>query len=80
MLNLPLSQIKRARGPQKASAKGRKAAHKIVAEQAMAESNGHMSLWSARVKKLFPKTASSEIADNDQAAHGPSGHNGTAGS
>jgi hypothetical protein len=80
MLNLPLSQVKRAREPQKASAKGRKAAQKIVAEQGTAESKGHMSLWSARVKKLFPKTESSEIAGNDHGTNGQSGPNGTAGS
>jgi len=80
MLNLPLSHVKRVREPQKASAKGRKAAQKIVAEQATAEREGRMSLWSARVKKLFPQTTSSEIGGNDHGANGQSGPNATAGS
>jgi hypothetical protein len=80
MLGLPLSQVKRAREPQKASAKGRKAARKIAAEQSMAERKGHMSIWSARVKKLFPQTASSEIGANGQTDNGPNGLNGTSAS
>lgn len=77
MLNLPLSQVKRARESQKASGRGRKAAPKIVAEQAGADRKGRMSLWSARVKKLFPQTASSE---NGHIENGSDGFNGTAGS
>jgi hypothetical protein len=44
------------------------------------EREGRMSLWSNRVKKLFPQTASSEIGGNDQGANGQSGSNATAGS
>jgi len=78
MLNLPLSHVKRVREPQKASARGHKAAQKT--EQATAEREGRMSLWSTRVKKLFPQTASSEIGGNDHGANGQSGPNATAGS
>jgi hypothetical protein len=80
MLNLPLSHVKRVREPQNASARGRKTVQKLVAEQATVEREGRMSLWSARVKKLFPQTVSSENGGNDHGANGQSGPNATAGS
>jgi hypothetical protein len=77
MLNLSLSQVKRAREPQKPSARGRKAAQKIVVEQATAERKGRMSLWSAGVKKLFPQSGSNEIDGNGQVENGLNGTTGS---
>jgi hypothetical protein len=80
MLNLPLSQVTRARDPQKASTRARKAAaEKNVAEQSTAELKSRMGLWSARVKKIFPQAASSENRGNGPVENGADGLNGAAG-
>jgi hypothetical protein len=81
MLNLPLRQVRRAREPHKTSLKGRKPAEqKIVVEQATTPRKERMSLWSARVKKLFPQPVSGDSGGNGHEESGSDGFNGAAGS
>jgi hypothetical protein len=81
MLNLPLSQVKRARESQKTPAKGRKPlVQRVVAEEATTPRKERMSLWSARVKKLFPQPVVSENGGDGHEEGGSGGFNGTAGS
>ena len=69
MLNLPLNQVKRAREPQRPAPKGRKTqVQKSATGQAPAMRKDRMSLWSARVKKMFPQALSSGNGGGDNDA------------